>query len=85
MRHKPPSVLVMTDVNSTDLDRRSRLLSIKLRALVREHLGLSTDPDGSHESFALGAGFLTTDAVWVLIDGDASRSLGPVLAWTSHF
>ena len=75
----------MTDMNTADLDRRSRLLSIKLRALVREHLGLSTDPDGSHESFALGAGFLTADAVWVLIDADASRSLGPVLAWTSQF
>lgn len=69
----------------TDIERRSRLLSIKLRSLVREHLGLSSDPDGSHESFALGAGFLTADAVWVLIDGEASRSIGPVLAWTSQF
>jgi hypothetical protein len=75
----------MTDVNTTDVDRRSRLLSIKLRSLVREHLGLSSDPDGSNEPFALGAGFLMTDAVWILIDGDASRALGPVLAWTSHF
>lgn len=75
----------MTDVNSTDLDRRSRLLSIKLRSLVREHLALASDPDGTNESFPLGAGFRTSDAVWVLIDGDASRSLGPVLAWTSQF
>jgi len=75
----------MTDVNPADLDRRSRLLSIKLRSLVREHLALASDPDGTNESFALGAGFLTTDAVWVLIDGEASRSLGPVLAWTSQF
>ena len=75
----------MTDVNSADLDRRSRLLSIKLRSLVREHLALASDPDGTNESFALGAGFLSTDAVWVLIDGDASRALGPVLAWASQF
>jgi len=75
----------MTDVNSADIDRRSRLLSIKLRSLVREHLALASDPDGTNESFALGAGFLTADVVWVLIDGDASRSLGPVLAWTSQF
>ena len=75
----------MTDMNTADLDRRSRLLSIKLRSLVREHLALSSDPDGTNESFALGAGFLTADAVWVLIDGDASRALGPVLAWTSQF
>ena len=85
MRHKPPSVLVMTDMNTADFDRRSRLLSIKLRSLVREHLALTSDLDGSNESFALGAGFLTADAMWVLIDGEASRSLGPVLAWTSHF
>ena len=85
MRHKLPSLLVMTDVNSADIDRRSRLLSIKLRSLVREHLALASDPDGTNESFALGAGFLTADVVWVLIDGDASRSLGPVLAWTSQF
>ncbi len=75
----------MTDVNSADIDRRSRLLSIKLRSLVREHLALAADPDDTNESFALGAGFLTVDAVWVLIDGDASRSLGPVLAWSSQF
>ena len=75
----------MTDVNSADLDRRSRLLSIKLRSLVREHLALASDPDGTNESFALGASFLTADATWVLIDGDASRALGPVLAWTSQF
>ena len=75
----------MTDVNSADLDRRSRLLSIKLRSLVREHLALASDPDGTNESFALGAGFLTADAMWILIDGEASRSLGPVLAWTSQF
>jgi hypothetical protein len=75
----------MTDVNTADLDRRSRLLSIKLRSLVREHLALTTDPEGTDESFALGAGFLTASAVWVLVDGEASRSLGPVLAWTSQF
>lgn len=75
----------MTDVNTSDLDRRSRLVSIKLRSLVREHLSLTSDPEGTSESFALGASFLTADAVWVLIDRDASRSLGPVLAWTSQF
>ena len=75
----------MTDVNTADLDRRSRLLSIKLRSLVREHLALTSDLEGTNESFALGASFLTVDAVWVLIDGDASRSLGPVLARTSQF
>jgi hypothetical protein len=68
-----------------DLERRSRLLSLKLRALMREHLGLASDPEGTSETFGLGAAFVGTDATWVLIDGDSSRALGPVLAWTSRF
>lgn len=72
-------------MTNEDSDRRSRLLSLKLRALVREHLQLPADPAGTSETFALGASFITADAVWVLVDGDASRSLGPVLAWTSRF
>ena len=68
-----------------DLERRSRLLSLKLRALLREHLGLATDPEGTSETFGLGAAFVGVDATWVLIDGDSSRALGPVLAWTSRF
>lgn len=62
-------------------ERRSALLSVKLRALVRDHLGLVDDPTGSVEPFALGAAFRADDALWILVDGDASRSLGPVLAW----
>ena len=68
-----------------DLERRSRLLSLKLRALLREHLGLASDPEGTSETFGLGAAFVGVDATWVLIDGDSSRALGPVLAWTSRF
>jgi hypothetical protein len=68
-----------------DLERRSRLLSLKLRALLREHLGLASDPEGMSETFGLGAAFVGVDATWVLIDGDSSRTLGPVLAWTSRF
>jgi hypothetical protein len=70
---------------STDAERRSRLLSLKLRALVREHLGLESEPQGTPEVFALGAAFVTDADVWLLIDGDASRSLGPSLAWSSKF
>ena len=72
-------------MNDADLERRSRLLSLKLRALVREHLGLASDPEGTPEVFGLGAAFVTSDATWVLIDGESSRALGPVLAWTSRF
>jgi hypothetical protein len=69
---------------SADAERRSRLLSLKLRALVREHLGLESDPQGTPEVFSLGAAFLTDEAVWILIDGDASRALGPTLAWATR-
>ena len=72
-------------MNDADLERRSRLLALKLRALVREHLGLASDPEGTPEAFGLGAAFVTSDATWVLIDGESSRALGPVLAWTSRF
>ena len=72
-------------MNEADAERRSRLLSLKLRTLVREHLGLASDPEGTPEVFGLGAAFITDDATWVLVDGDSARALGPVLAWTSRF
>ena len=72
-------------MNEADAERRSRLLSLKLRTLVRDHLGLASDPEGTPEVFGLGAAFITDDATWVLVDGDSARALGPVLAWTSRF
>ena len=72
-------------MEQVDTERRSRLLALKLRALIREHLGLTGDPDGRVEVFAPGAAFITNDAVWLLIDGDAARSLGGVLAWGTKF
>jgi len=64
---------------STDVDRRGRLLGIKLRALVAEHLGrpVEAEPEG----FPSGAAMCVDDAAWVLIDGSAARSLGAALAW----
>ena len=68
-------------MSEIDSERRSRLVSLKLRALVRDHLGVSEDPIGTVETFGLGAAFVTNDATWLLIDGDASRSLGAALAF----
>ena len=65
----------MTDTS----ERRSRLLGIKLRALVAEHVGRSLDVDTA--SFPHGAAFVIDGAAWVLIEGDASRALGGALAW----
>jgi hypothetical protein len=70
---------------SADAERRSRLLSLKLRALVREHLGLESEPEGTPHVFALGAAFVTETDVWLLVDGDATRSFGPSMAWSSKF
>lgn len=72
-------------MNSSDSERRSRLLSLKLRALIRDHLGTDADPAGTPEVFALGAAFITDNAVWVLVDGDATRALGATMAWASRF
>lgn len=66
---------------TADDERRSRLLSVKLRALVREH-GALADPDTATAlPFAPGAALIAPDSVWVLVDGEARDSLGAVLAW----
>lgn len=52
---------------------------------MRKHLGLTSDPQGTPEVFSPGAAFLTDEDVWVLIDGDATRSLGATLAWATRF
>lgn len=64
---------------STDGDRRSRLLGIKLRALVGDHLGRPIDAE-SH-GFPRGAAFSHDGSAWVLVEGPAARSLGAALAW----
>lgn len=61
-------------------DRRSRLLGIKLRALVAEHLGHRVDAEP--EPFPSGAAMHVDGVAWVLVDGAAARSLGPALAWS---
>ena len=64
-------------------DRRSRLLGIKLRALVAEHHGRQQGREvvAEPEGFPSGAALVDGAAAWVLIDGSAARSLGPALAW----
>lgn len=65
---------------SADAERRSRLLAVKLRALVRDHLG-GEQPGESPQVFAPGAALLTDSRTWLFIDGDATRGLGHALAW----
>lgn len=75
--HEVPSA---APTSPTADDRRSRLLGIKLRALVGEHLDrpIEVEPEG----FPSGAALRLDDAAWVLIDGPAARSLGSALAWS---
>jgi hypothetical protein len=65
---------------SDDGDRRSRLLGIKLRSLVGEHVGQPVESEP--ESFPHGAALRVDDAAWILVEGPAARSLGAALAWS---
>jgi hypothetical protein len=68
-----------TAMGSSGDDRHGRLLGIKLRALVAEHLGRPVDAEP--EGFPRGAALLCDGAAWVLVEGAADRSLGAALAW----
>jgi hypothetical protein len=62
--------------------RQAQLQSMKLRAIVTEHLGV---PAGASlvaaPSFGLGAGLIVSDEAWVLLSERAAGGLGPALAW----
>lgn len=62
--------------------RRPQLNAIKLRALVREHLGVDDKvlPADAGE-FGAGAALLVEHAAWVLLDEHPERGLGAALAW----
>jgi hypothetical protein len=62
-----------------DPQRRSALLSTKLAALVRDHLGPSTDLVTG--TIGGGAGFLRDGVAWVLAEEAPGRYLGPAMAW----
>jgi nucleotide-binding universal stress UspA family protein len=71
----------MTDGPAPAAERRSRLLGIKLRALVAEHLDLDAATVLDAELYPSGSALVHDGAAWVLIDGPADRSLGGALAW----
>jgi hypothetical protein len=64
------------------VDRRARLLGLKLRALVRDHL--SDQTVGEAVAFAPGAALLHGDAAWVLLDAQPTHRLGAALAWATR-
>ncbi len=71
----------MTDGPAPAAERRSRLLGIKLRALVAEHLGRHALRSPTPRSSRAARRSCDDGAAWVLIDGPAARSLGGALAW----
>ena len=58
---------------STDGDLRSRLLGIKLRALVGDHLGGPVDAES--RGFPRGAALSHDGSAWVLVDGLETEAL----------
>jgi hypothetical protein len=71
-------------MSDNDAQRRSRLLSVKLAALIGQHLGIDA-ASYTQEPCGLGAALVCDDAVWILVDGDASHALGPAIAWASKY
>jgi hypothetical protein len=67
---------------SLDGARAGQLRSLKLRVLVREHLGESvSESDLIPVDFSRGAAVLHGDIAWVLVGEQTSRGLGPALLW----
>jgi hypothetical protein len=66
-------------VSDAETERRSRLVGLKLRALVRDHLADDTLPDPV--AFAPGAALRHRDAAWVYLDERPGSMLGAALAW----
>lgn len=70
----------MTDLGDpAAAERHQRLLGVKLRALVGEHVGHSIDVEAA--GIGVGAGLVLDGAAWVIADGVATRTLGPAVAW----
>ena len=67
---------------STNDTRKSQLLSLKLRALVRDHLGYESESGLVPDVFARGAAVVEGDVAWVFVDDRPERGLGPALLWS---
>jgi hypothetical protein len=67
-------------VSESASERHGRLVGLKLRALVGEHLGRTIDTDP--EPFAPGAALVIGGTAWVFLETDPERRLGSALAWT---
>ncbi len=64
--------------SSDSAARRSRLIGVKLRALVGDHLG---EPIAEATGFAPGAALIHDTTAWVYLDNRPAHRLGAALAW----
>jgi hypothetical protein len=62
-----------------DVDRRTQLLGVKLRALVAEQLGTAVEAEPV--PFPLGAALRLDQVAWVLLDQHPDHRLGAAMAW----
>lgn len=70
----------------TDPARRAALNNIKLRALVREHLGhdIGDTSATAPVPFGRGAALVIDGTAWILLDDQPERGLGAALAWVTR-
>jgi hypothetical protein len=66
-------------MSDDDAARRSQLQGLKLRALVRDHLGVTDVPDPVE--FAPGAALLVDGAAWLLLADRPAVRLGAAMLW----
>ncbi|MCU1400446.1 MAG: hypothetical protein JWN62_3555, partial [Acidimicrobiales bacterium] len=70
----------------TDPTRRAALLNVKLRTLVRDHVGHEIgDLSGTQPvPFGRGAALVVDGTAWLLLADQPERSLGGALAWATR-
>lgn len=66
-------------MSDAEAERHSRLVGIKLRALVRDHLAV--EPVGEPALFAPGAALLHEGIAWVFLERQPAEMLGAALGW----
>ncbi len=76
----------MVVASQSDPARRAALNSVKLRALVRDHIGhdVVEQPGAAVVPFGRGAALVADGTAWVLLDEQPERGLGAALAWLSR-
>jgi len=79
----PDTVVTVSDMDADARDERhSRLVGLKLRALVRDHLGDDSVPESV--GFSPGAALIHRDDAWVLLDERPETRLGAALVWATR-